>query len=51
MKNRILQLYILFNKNILYLKELIERIIMLADHIKKFPEYIQFLATEYLIFD
>jgi len=24
---------------------------MLADHIKSFSEYIQFLATKYLIFD
>ena len=33
-----------------YLKELIEGIMMLADHIKKFSEYIQFLSTKYLIF-
>jgi uncharacterized protein Yka (UPF0111/DUF47 family) len=33
-----------------YLKELIEGIIMLADHIKSFAEYIQFLSTKYLIF-
>ena len=33
-----------------YLKELIEGIMMLADHIKTFAEYIQFLSTKYLIF-
>ena len=33
-----------------YLKELIEGIMMLADHIKEFAEYIQFLSTKYLIF-
>jgi uncharacterized protein Yka (UPF0111/DUF47 family) len=33
-----------------YLKELIEGIMMLADHIKNFSEYIQFLSTKYLIF-
>ena len=33
-----------------YLKELIEGIMMLADHIKKFSEYIQFLATKYFYF-
>ncbi len=33
-----------------YLKELIEGIMMLADHIKSFSEYIQFLSTKYLIF-
>jgi len=33
-----------------YLKELIEGVMMLADHIKKFSEYIQFLSTKYLIF-
>ena len=33
-----------------YLKELIEGIMMLADHIKRFAEYIQFLSTKYLIF-
>ena len=33
-----------------YLKELIEGIMMLADHIKKFAEYIQFLATKYFYF-
>ena len=32
------------------LKELIEGIMMLADHIKKFAEYIQFLATKYFYF-
>ena len=39
------------SKTFLYLKELIEDIMMLADHIKSFSEYIQFLATKYLIFD
>ena len=33
-----------------YLKDLIEGIMMLADHIKTFSESIQFLATKYLIF-
>jgi len=39
------------SKTFLYLKELIDDIMMLADHIKSFSEYIQFLATKYLIFD
>jgi len=39
------------SRTFLYLKELIEDIMMLADHIKSFSEYIQFLATKYLIFD
>ncbi|MFX1409030.1 MAG: hypothetical protein ACFFA6_01660 [Promethearchaeota archaeon] len=39
------------SRTFLYLKELIEDIMMLADHIKTFSEYIQFLATKYLIFD
>ncbi|MFX1256992.1 MAG: hypothetical protein ACFFAN_03975 [Promethearchaeota archaeon] len=39
------------SRTFLYLKELIEGIMMLADHIKDFSEYIQFLATKYLIFD
>jgi len=39
------------SRTFLYLKELIEDIMMLADHIKSFAEYIQFLATKYLIFD
>ena len=39
------------SRTFLYLKELIENIMMLADHIKGFSEYIQFLATKYLIFD
>lgn len=39
------------SRTFLYLKELIEDIMMLADHIKRFSEYIQFLATKYLIFD
>jgi len=38
------------SKTFLYLKEFIEGIMMLADHIKKFAEYIQFLATKYLYF-
>jgi len=33
-----------------YLKDLLEGIMMLADHIKNFSEYIQFLSTKYLIF-
>ena len=33
-----------------YLKDLIEGIIMLADHIKNFAEYVQFLSTKYLIY-
>jgi len=39
------------SRTFLYLKELVEDIMMLADHIKSFSEYIQFLATKYLIFD
>lgn len=39
------------SRTYLYLKELIEGIMMLADHVKKFSEYIQFLANKYLIFD
>ncbi len=39
------------SRTFLYLKELIEGIMLLADHIKNFAEYIQFLATKYLIFD
>ncbi|MFX0179948.1 MAG: DUF47 family protein [Candidatus Hodarchaeota archaeon] len=39
------------SRTFLYLKELIENIMMLADHIKSFSEYIQFLATKYLIFE
>jgi uncharacterized protein Yka (UPF0111/DUF47 family) len=39
------------SRTFLYLKELIESIMMLADHLKNFTEYIQFLATKYLIFD
>jgi len=39
------------SRTFLYLKELVETIMMLADHIKSFSEYIQFLATKYLIFD
>jgi uncharacterized protein Yka (UPF0111/DUF47 family) len=38
------------SRTFLYLKEMIESIMMLADHIKNFAEYIQFLATKYLIF-
>ncbi len=38
------------SRTFLYLKEMIEGIMMLADHIKKFSEYIQFLATKYLYF-
>ena len=39
------------SRTFLYLKELIEDIMLLADHIKSFSEYIQFLATKYLIFE
>ncbi|UCD01711.1 MAG: hypothetical protein JSV23_01420 [Promethearchaeota archaeon] len=39
------------SRTFIYLKELIEGIMILADHIKNFSEYIQFLATKYLIFD
>ena len=39
------------SRTFLYLKEMIEDIMMLADHIKSFSEYVQFLATKYLIFD
>ena len=39
------------SRTFLYLKNLVEDIMMLADHIKDFSEYIQFLATKYLIFD
>ncbi|MFW9901638.1 MAG: hypothetical protein ACFFDY_10140 [Candidatus Thorarchaeota archaeon] len=39
------------SRTFLYLKNLIEDIMMLADHMKNFSEYIQFLATKYLIFD
>ncbi|TFG08821.1 MAG: hypothetical protein EU539_01335 [Promethearchaeota archaeon] len=39
------------SRTFLYLKEMIEGIMMLADHIKSFSEYIQFLATKYLIFE
>lgn len=39
------------SRTFLYLKELIEDIMMLADHMKNFSEYIQFLSTKYLIFE
>ncbi len=39
------------SRTFLYLKNLIEDIMMLADHMKDFSEYIQFLAIKYLIFD
>ncbi|MHA1884582.1 MAG: DUF47 family protein [Promethearchaeota archaeon] len=39
------------SRTFIYLKELIEDIMMLADHIKNFSEDIQFLATKYLVFD
>ncbi|MHA1803050.1 MAG: hypothetical protein ACTSU4_00785 [Promethearchaeota archaeon] len=39
------------SRTFLYLKEFIEGIMMLADHLKNFSEYIQFLATKYLIFE
>ncbi|MFX1337214.1 MAG: DUF47 family protein [Promethearchaeota archaeon] len=37
-------------KEFIYLKEMIGGIMMLADHMKKFSEYIQFLATKYYYF-
>ncbi len=39
------------SRTFIYLKELVEDIMILADHIKKFAESIQFLATKYLIFE
>ena len=39
------------SRTFIYLKELIESIMMLADHVKNFAESIQFLATKYLVFD
>jgi uncharacterized protein Yka (UPF0111/DUF47 family) len=39
------------SRTFIYLKEMIEDIMILADHIKKFAESIQFLATKYLVFD
>ncbi len=39
------------SRTFIYLKEFIEDIMMLADHIKNFSENIQFLAIKYLIFD
>jgi uncharacterized protein Yka (UPF0111/DUF47 family) len=39
------------SRTFIYLKELIEDVMMLADHIKNFSEDIQFLATKYLVFD
>lgn len=38
------------SRTFLYLKEFIEDIMHMADHIKNFAEYIQFLTTKYLIF-
>ncbi|MGQ4873134.1 MAG: hypothetical protein ACP6IY_03585 [Promethearchaeia archaeon] len=38
------------SRTFLYLKEMIEGIQKLAEHIKDFAEFIQFLATKYLIF-
>ncbi len=38
------------SRTFLYLKNMTEDIMMMADHIKNFAEYIQFLATKYLIF-
>lgn len=38
------------SRTFLYLKNMVEDIMMLADHIKKFSEYIQFLTTKYLLF-
>ncbi|MBY8989335.1 MAG: DUF47 family protein [Candidatus Lokiarchaeota archaeon] len=39
------------SRTFIYLKELVEDIMMLADHIKTFAESIQFLATKYLVYD
>ncbi len=39
------------SRTFIYLKELIQDIMMLADHVKTFAESIQFLATKYLVFD
>jgi cyclopropane fatty-acyl-phospholipid synthase-like methyltransferase len=39
------------SRTFLYLKELIEGIMALGEHIKDFAEFIQFLATKYLIFE
>ena len=39
------------SRTFIYLKELVEDIMMLADHIKNFAESIQFLATKYLVYD
>ena len=38
------------SRTFLYLKNMVEDIMMMADHIKNSAEYIQFLATKYLIF-
>jgi len=38
------------SRTFLYLKDMVGDIMMLADHIKNFSEYIQFLAVKYLIF-
>jgi len=38
------------SRTFLYLKDMVEDIMMLADHIKNFSEYIQFLTIKYLIF-
>lgn len=39
------------SRTFIYLKELIEDIMMLADLVKTFAESIQFLATKYLVFE
>ena len=39
------------SRTFLYLKNMVEDIMMLADHIKNFSEYIQFLTIKYLIFE
>ena len=39
------------SRTFLYLKELIEGIMALGEHLKDFAEFIQFLATKYLIFE
>jgi hypothetical protein len=39
------------SRTFLYLKELIEGVMNLGEHLKDFAEFIQFLATKYLIFE
>ncbi|MHA1671004.1 MAG: hypothetical protein ACTSV5_10595 [Promethearchaeota archaeon] len=39
------------SRTFLYLKNMVEDVMMLADHIKNLSEYIQFLTIKYLIFE